>query len=476
MSGTSVPSPIFGPAGFVMPPETDVLTGMRADIDAAMGGGLNPALESPQGQLATSFTAMVGDRDSQVVALFNGVDPAHATGRQQDGIARIYFLERKAAQPTTHPSVLCTGQVGAQIPTGALAKSQDETIFFCAEGGTFGDDGTVHLPFTSTVTGPIPLPTGALSKLYQIVPGWDSLTNETDGVIGSDVESPIAFEARRAASVAKNSRGTVSAIQAEVLDVAGVLDAYTTENDTDAPVTIDGVTVPAHAIFVSVAGGDPQAVAEAIWRKKGGGCDYSGDTTETVEDTQSGYVAPFPSYVVKFQTAVPETFVVNVSLSSSALIPGNASTLIADAVLAAFSGSDGGQRARIGGTLLASRFYSGIATLGTWAQIVSVKIGSSGNPAAAFTAAIAGTVMTVSAVTSGALAVGQTVMGEGLPDGVRIASLGSGTGGTGTYNLNLPQTISSEAMTTVAANLDQVTVGKAHVPVLAAPNITTAIV
>jgi hypothetical protein len=66
----------------------------------------------------------------------------------------------------------------------------------------------------------------------------------------------------------------------------------------------------------------------------------------------------------------------------------------------------------------------------------------------AFTASIATTVMTVSAVASGTLAVGQYVYGSGIKAGTTIASLGTGTGGAGTYNLSVTQaTIPSTSFT-----------------------------
>jgi hypothetical protein len=57
---------------------------------------------------------------------------------------------------------------------------------------------------------------------------------------------------------------------------------------------------------------------------------------------------------------------------------------------------------------------------------------------AAFTATFSGTVMTVSAMTSGTLAVGQSVVTPGGT--LTISSLGTGTGGTGTYNMSASYT------------------------------------
>jgi hypothetical protein len=73
--------------------------------------------------------------------------------------------------------------------------------------------------------------------------------------------------------------------------------------------------------------------------------------------------------------------------------------------------------------------------------------------AASFTATIATTVLTVSAVTSGILAVGQVITGAGVTAGTYITSLGTGTGGTGTYNLSASQTVgSATAMTSTGSS------------------------
>lgn len=63
------------------------------------------------------------------------------------------------------------------------------------------------------------------------------------------------------------------------------------------------------------------------------------------------------------------------------------------------------------------------------------------------TGAIATTVLTVSAVASGALRVGDFIAGANVTPGTRIVSFGTGTGGTGTYNVDTSQTAASAAVT-----------------------------
>jgi hypothetical protein len=59
----------------------------------------------------------------------------------------------------------------------------------------------------------------------------------------------------------------------------------------------------------------------------------------------------------------------------------------------------------------------------------------------------AGTVFNVTAVTSGVLRVGMTIIGNGITAGTRITSLGTGTGGLGTYNINNSQLVTSTSIT-----------------------------
>lgn len=63
-------------------------------------------------------------------------------------------------------------------------------------------------------------------------------------------------------------------------------------------------------------------------------------------------------------------------------------------------------------------------------------IGSVNMPAAVVTASVTGNVMTVTGITSGAISLGQFVDAIGITRGTKIQSLGTGTGGTGTYILS----------------------------------------
>lgn len=375
---TNVPAPTFGAAGFIAPAESDILAGAMADMQAAFGGDLNPSLDTPQGQLATSLAAVVGDCNNQFLALANGIDPAYAAGRMQDAIGRIYFIERNPAQPTA-VMVQCSGASGTVIPAGSLVADASGNLYASSGAATIVAGGTVTTQFECTATGPIACPAGAISgSPYKALNGWDSATNLVDGVIGNVVESRADFEFRRRASVALNAHGSVPAIKAAVLSVSGVLDAYVIDNPTGASVNVGSTSkaIAAHAVYVAVVGGADADIANAIWTKKDLGCDMVGSTTVTVTDSVN-YSYPYPSYTIKFQRPSNLAIKFAVSIVNSASLPADITTQIKAAIASAFVGGDGQPRARIGATIFASRFYSAVAAVGPFVQILSVLVGTS---------------------------------------------------------------------------------------------------
>jgi len=458
MSGsTSVPTIQFTNVGFVAPSQSSIVSGLDADWIAAFNGTLNTAPAEPAGQLITSQAAILGNCNDQQVALYNGIDPAYASGRMQDAIGRIYFLTRNPAQSTVL-QVVCVGAVGVVIPVGSLVSDPSGILYSCTGAGTIPSGGSITLSFASVPTGPITVP--ASVSIYRAIPGWNTAT-VVSGVVGNLVESRAAFEARREATVAANGAGFLPAIAGSIAKLPGVIDWYVTENYTGSPATIGGVTLAANSLYVCVTGGTSASIAQAIWTKKNPGCAYTGNTTVTVYDTNSGYSSPYPSYSVTYEVPTAEAICFTVSIKNSAQVPSNALTQIQGAINYAFLGEDGGARARIGSTIYASRFYAAVSLLGSWVQLISITMGTNANPTASFTGAISGTTLTTSA-TTGTIAIGQFVYGANVAVGTYIVS-GSGT----SWVVSVNQTVSSEAMTSVSPTLNDVTMNINQLPTLA---------
>ncbi len=441
---TNVPSPTFGPNGVVVPSDNAILTGVQADINTALGGGVNPQLSTPQGQLATTETAVISDSNALFAWFCNQVDPALNQGRMQDAIARLYFISRIAGTPTIQ-ACTCAGLNNTPIPIGAIAQDENNNLWICQAVGTIVN-GSVTLNFASATLGPIPAPTSL--TIYQSIYGWESITPTGAATLGSNTESAAQFELRRQNSIALNANQVLDAILGQVLAVAGVISAYVTENVTGSASVVGGVTLNAHSIYVCAIGGTSAEIAQAIWSKKGGGCNYTGNTTITVTDPNPAYLAPAPSYPVTFEIATNVAFAMVVTLLNNTNIPSNAAALIQTAVVNAFAGLDGGSRTTIGSTVFAARYYGNVLALGSWAQLVSIQIGILGN-GASFTGSISGTTLTVSGVT-GTIAAGQLLQDGGLLLPGTIILSGSGT----TWTVNQAQTVAAETMTATTLSND----------------------
>jgi|688.fasta_scaffold54230_3 hypothetical protein len=101
-------------------------------------------------------------------------------------------------------------------------------------------------------------------------------------------------------------------------------------------------------------------------------------------------------------------------------------------------------------TQVASFTSSGLSiTGGTVAASAPVlNLAQTWNNSAVFTGSISGTTLTVTAVTSGTIAVGMELTSSGtITAGTRITALGTGTGGTGTYTVSASQTQGSATLT-----------------------------
>ncbi len=439
---TLVPTFTFGPTGFVAPSGPAVLAGVQGDINAAFGQNLNYQLTTPQGQLASSEAAIISNTYATFQYYTQQVDPAFATGRMQDAIGRIYFLERDPAEPTSL-QVSCSGQA-ATIPVGALIQDSSGNTYAATAGGTLpAEGGAITIQFDCTLPGPTPVPSADAVEIYQAINGWDSAT-VVSGVVGRDVESRASFESRRRDSVAGNSFGPITAILGAIAKVPNVLDFYGYNNNTNAPVTINGVVISAYSIYISVAGGSSADIAAAILSKKGAGAPMDGNTTVTVYDENPLYASP-PAYQIKFTVPSPLQLLWKVTLVNNALIPADATTQVQAALIAAATGQSEIQpappRTRIGSTVYAAQYVGAINALGSWAQVASILIGSKNTPAATFYAKISGTTMTVIATSlTGALAPNQFVFDDGgeVANGTLIVT---GSGGAGSYTINQPTTL-----------------------------------
>jgi len=163
---TNVPQATINSKGVIAPTEQQILTGVLADLNAAFGGNLNTNLETPQGQLASTWANLIGAYNAFWSWLVSNVDPLYASGKMQDALGHIYFMERNPATPTLVTCTL-TGLSGTTIPVGAKATDTNGNVYVALDTIVIPVGGTTTGIFANIAYGAIACPANTLNKIYQ---------------------------------------------------------------------------------------------------------------------------------------------------------------------------------------------------------------------------------------------------------------------------------------------------------------------
>ena len=374
----------FDPAtGFYADDTETVRAAVAADWVAAFHKDgqvdLNTDPETPAGQLIDSQTAAITEKDTELLYLCDQFDPAKNEGIFQDAIAKIYFLSRKAATPST-ATITVRGLSGTVIPVNAqVMSSADDTIWQNVAAFTIGADGTGSGVFRCTSEGLISAAAGTLTQIMTVVAGWDTATNEHAAVVGTLEENRGQFELRRYSSVALNSRGTAASVYARIMQLDDVIGCVVRENKTNQPKVIDGVTLSPHSVYVCVLGGNDGAVATAMYRTVSAGCDTNGTTDYLVEDDTTGI-----KEMIHFQRPTDADITIRLKFPDAAGFSADDLAAIRQAVFNNFYGEDptvidGSIMARplMGDTIYAPRFAISVQNAG-YTDLLDVDIAKTG--------------------------------------------------------------------------------------------------
>lgn len=88
------------------------------------------------------------------------------------------------------------------------------------------------------------------------------------------------------------------------------------------------------------------------------------------------------------------------------------------------------------------------------------------------TGSISGTTLTISAVTAGNIVVGSNIWGTGVTAGTVVTALGTGSGGIGTYTVNISQTVGSTNIKGAATTAFKISGTNADLPSCRVKNVT----
>lgn len=347
---------IFSNNGIEQPSASSIREELEQMFISIWGNQINLDASSKQGQLITSLTTIILEKNASIAKAVQSFNPKTAENDSesgmywQDAIGNIYGMERIGA---TYTTVLCnvSGRVGTVIPETAQAISTNGDIFKITQSVTIPSSGQISVYFTAVESGAIPADAGSVDTIYTPVVGWDTVNNTSSGIIGSGIETREDFENRRVALLGKYSTNQVESIKAELLSVSGVVRCIVKENDTDNAVTLQNISLPAHSVYCVVEGGSLNDIGSAIRLRKSGGCSTSG--SQSYSDSYGTIYYEIPSYT-------PVSVVINATETDTT--PADIVDTIKSLLVSDMS-NDSTNLIGIGETLYAGRFYKVLSGL-----------------------------------------------------------------------------------------------------------------
>lgn len=367
----------FTNAGIVIPSASEIKEELEAMFVQVFGSNISLDASTPQGQLITSLTTIIMEKNANVARVYNSFNPVTAKNDDesglmwQDAIGNIYNMTRI---PATKSTVVCniSGAGGTVIPNTAEAISVNGDIFRIKEAVTIPEAGQISVVFVAKESGAIAVGANSVNRIYTPVVGWDTVNNPSSGTIGQPAENREHFENRRIDQLGRYSSSMIESVLSYVEAVDGVSDVIVRENDTDNNKTVQGFVLSPHSCYVCVKGGNNAKIGEAIRNSKSGGCATNGSTQ---------YVDNYGTILFDRPTEVAMT--VQVTAVKTENTPDNIEDLIKSDLVNNILGLDSlGSPLRIAETCYVGRLFNALASLEVNLTNIQIKTtGDYGNKA-----------------------------------------------------------------------------------------------
>lgn len=380
-------------SGVIVPDTSNILSDVQNEWKEIFGNDLSVDPETPQGRIIEMIARQRVFTLEMAAATSNMLNIDKAYGFILDDIGALFQIQRKSATYTT-TVITMSGIVNTVIPIGTQLRSDEGYLFINDEEYTIGNDGSVSGLFHAVDSGIIPAEVGTITTIVSVVPGLESVINNANAEVGSEQESDQEFRNRIKNSLNINSMSVISAIQAAVANIEGVLQVKAYENPSGTAVVLNtDFNIPPHGIGIIVDYQETDLVtepvaykiAEAIYKKKTLGADYISAETTAGEDyiKSIDYTDSYDeqSHTVVFATPLPKNVACTVFVKRHYYTGDDLEGDIKNAIAEFLSGNNPEvDKVNIGGTLSPFEIASAISSVIPDIFITSVTIGEVGEP------------------------------------------------------------------------------------------------
>lgn len=267
----------------------EITADLTTGLQNIYGPDINVDQNSPDGQMVGIITQAAVDIRELAVEVNAGFDPDQAIGIVLDQRVVFNSITRIGGTYTTQPvditvntTVFLQGlDANFNDPNGTGFTVQDNAgnQFILIDSVTI-TAGLHSLNFRAQTIGNVQVPIDTITNPVTIVLGVTAINNSSAATtVGQNEETDAQLRTRRQKSVALSSNGYLNGLLGTVLALPGVTEAALYENVGD---TTDGNGIPAHGIWLIVAGGANTDIGNAIYTKKSYGSNMKGSVTVNI--------------------------------------------------------------------------------------------------------------------------------------------------------------------------------------------------
>ncbi len=325
----------LGPAGLVVDSITEIIANLTTGMQSIYGTDINVDSNSPDGQMINLFAQAVADMLQLLQSVYGGFSVEGATGTILDQRVALNGLARRQGTFTQTPVLVTVTQA---LTLYGLDQTTNPPFIIADNAGNqytlktthvFSGAGSASLTFQAVAIGQVEVVANTITNQVTATLGVASVNNPTTAgtTLGVNEETDAQLKVRHAQSFALASTGPADAVSAALLAVPDITDAYVVENVADTTVN----TVPPHAIWCIVTGGLAAEIAQAIYAKKGIGCDMKGSQSLTIARPNG------TNFTAKWDTSLTQALKIRFTINGK--VPGTAFdiVLLANELAAALS-------------------------------------------------------------------------------------------------------------------------------------------
>jgi uncharacterized phage protein gp47/JayE len=281
---------IFDDTGLTIPTARQIIDQIAQDQRDTIDSGIVTDEVEPLGQV----NGIVGNEFRRVYelihALYSYFDPWSAEGIFLTNILTLSGYVRFKPKAST---VVCLVDLDASTTLAAGSEAhvdgEPDNVWVLDTDVTSTTAGDYESNWTAKEVGEQRANAGTLTVIATPSPGWNSITNPLDAVVGNLEESDTSARTNREEQLQKAGGATPGGIASQVDAVDGVISVQLYENTSLFP-DINGLPGKSFEVVVwdgSVPEAEDIAIAQAIWESRAGGIEPFGNTSGIATDSEN---------------------------------------------------------------------------------------------------------------------------------------------------------------------------------------------